>query len=208
MEILVTLTTAPADSGPAGVRVSGRVAGVSAAGRSRLTIVIQGPSRSDPRSEVQLSADGTFEFSGIQPGAYSVGVAGPGVARDTSSVKSIVVAGRDMRDIDLTAVVQMRVEGQVVVLDRSGREAGILPRPASIAFVNPDTGGANVMVDSRGHFTLLLREGEYTMSLPRLPDGFSVKSISSGSTDLLKTPLKIEWTTGQLPVTVTIEYAP
>jgi hypothetical protein len=55
---------------------------------------------------VQRSAsvldDGTFEITGVQPATYDIEITLPPALRSTWSVKSIVAAGRDVRDAPLT----------------------------------------------------------------------------------------------------------
>jgi TonB family protein len=62
----------------------------------------------------------------------------------------------------------------------------------------------NATILPNGSFGSVLPEGEYRVGWSGLPRGFEVKSITSGSTDLLSTNLSVSRVTAALPVVVTL----
>jgi hypothetical protein len=101
-EILLTLTTTPPTTGPRGFSVSGKITGIPETARSRVALVLHGPSADDPRTERAIEPGQTaFEIRNVPPGAYSLGIVGPDVPRDTSSFRSVVVIDGDVHNADL-----------------------------------------------------------------------------------------------------------
>jgi len=65
--------------------------------------------------------------------------------------------------------------------------------------------GSMVSVREDGAFNLVLVEGDYQVSVAELPLGYSIQSITSGSTDLLKDVLRVS--SGDSPITVQVVLA-
>jgi hypothetical protein len=56
-----------------------------------------------------------------------------------------------------------------------------------------------------GAFVLPLGEGDYRISLGRLPAGVSVKSIAYGASDLIANPLKLDGTSAPTEIRLTLQ---
>ena len=50
----------------------------------------------------------------------------------------------------------------------------------------------NVRIGADGRFTVPLQPGESRFSISGLPEGYSVRSMTSGTTDLLSTPVLVQ----------------
>lgn len=83
-----------------------------------------------------------------------------------------------------------RVQGGLSAVDVNGRTVAGIPGNISIQFRRAD-GSSVTSAQPGGVFGMQLPEGEYTVSLDRLPAGYTVKSILSGSIDITQSPLKV-----------------
>jgi hypothetical protein len=132
-----------------------------------------------------LSNDGSFEFPGVPPGTYSIavlGAGGPPVVMNVNAVDDIVGLVIDIpRQFEITGRVAM--EQQV-------------PIPQFEVRATDRDGKATRVYAGMGTFRIILEAGEYRFSVngvvsANLPAGYSVKSMRSGSTNLLSTSLKV-----------------
>jgi hypothetical protein len=154
-----------------------------------------------------IAADGSFEFPGVRPGAYSAHLI-PDMALPEMNLS---VHG-DLADvaipIPLHAVKDIRVKFVTVV-----EGGGLAPRvrlPLALSrAAEPDRplpAWYNGTIDIQSlEFSERLPLGEYrvpTASIP-LPAGYSLKSIRSGATDLRKDPLTIT-AMGAPPIEITL----
>src|SRR5262249_50645299 len=179
---------------PVGFTVRGhvtRLPGASATLRANLIQPAQGgvPPVS---TTVIVSPDGAFEFFNVRPGNYNVTVSTP------VPFQSIVVSNSDVSGIEFTVPPMRTVTGRVVM-------DGVGAVPQRLLFSVIYTNGTvtmNATVQPDGTFNVLLPEGEHRIALNAV--GYYVRSMSHGSADLLKDPLRLSNTeTAQLVVALT-----
>jgi TonB family protein len=186
----VAAPTAGTSSPSAGVALRGRVIrapGVPAPSQ-RVSITTGGnPALS---GETFTKADGSFEFLNVPPGSYTLQISVP------VPTQQIVVGNVDVNGIEFTAVPMKNVSGRVLV-----EGLGTVPR---LAFTVVHPNGRVTLVAAQqpdGTMRLFLPEGEHRVLLD-VP-GYTVKSLTYRSIDLLKDPIKIASTdTEQLLVTL------
>src|SRR5688572_23505985 len=143
-----------------------------------------------------VATGGSFEFPNVPPGTYSVRT----IPGHSTVLSTIVVADREITGIVLPAF--STVAGRVIMEDKSG-----IPAPPYALMIEAKRASGTTLattVTSNG-FTLPLVESEYQISFGKLPAGLSVKSISYGSTDLLRDPLKLDGSSKPTEIRVTLE---
>ena len=177
--LLVASFQTPATTG---VTVSGRVVPLNSpaiTGAGKVTLM---PTTSAARLETAIRPDGSFEFQGVSPGTYRI-TSTPGVQ---TRVITVTVSDKNLSDIELLNPRTVEVTGNVVV------ENGGL-RPGFSLLFSPYAGSTTgiALISSTGGFKTVLPEGDYRVSWNSLPEGFSVRSIVVGSTDLLSRPLTV-----------------
>jgi hypothetical protein len=186
------------------------------------------PSGYPPKTmEAVVSADGSFQFSKVPGGPYIVRLM-TGTANAQSDTpnptQAIFVGSQDIGGIDIAG--PQIITGRVVVegggalplaLGASETVAqGRIEARAAALPLQPQRGGQPLnairAADTQsfradGAFALALFPGEYRVSLTALPAGYSVRSISYGTTDVLQEPLKITGSSSQ-EIRVTLTHAP
>ena len=182
-----------------GVRVSGQLTGLptgAPAGVVRVGLLpIAGtPPLPGAMPEAPVQSDGSFEFLRIVPGAYNLRVSGapPTVTR------RVDVQDQDVEPFSLSlgpAVLgRVEIEGGGSLPPSKNAPPGI-PNPAAslgVRALRPDGGSApSPPLRTDGLFLWLLPAGEYRVAVTMLPFGYSVKSMSYGTANLLEAPLKI-----------------
>ena len=165
-----------------GVRVSG-VVGLKEASRApNQKILLTGSFWG--RLETTTDPSGAFLFTNVQPGTHVLRT------QDGLLLSSVVVADRDVSGVVVPALVP--VTGRVLV------EAGttMLPPPLTLLATRAD--GATTTINILGPLTVFsdgsagsafrvpLVEGDYQIQLSFIPTSFVIKSLTYGSTDLLK----------------------
>jgi hypothetical protein len=183
-----------------GVSVKGRVvppAGTTIATNPPPQVSIMG-GRSPQRTV--LAADGSFSFSGVPPGAYVVAVAVVASPPVVAQPVSVNVGDKDVNGIELVLVRTTGVSSRVVV------EGGGLRPPFSLSLANLKGGNPPLALGPfpNGTGGINVPEGDYRLSWGTFPAGYFVKSIVSGSTDLLANPLRVSVTSPPAPVVVTL----
>jgi TonB family protein len=128
---------------------------------------------------VVIAPDGTFEFRNVQPGSYILNIGIP------VPTQPLTVGSSDIRGLEFEAP---NVHSVPVRVTTEGLSAAV-PRPLfTITYRNGTTSiGTGSFPD--GSVRILLPEGEHRI-VPNIA-GFTVKSLTYGSIDLLKDPLKI-----------------
>ena len=186
-ELRLTFTTP--DQPP--VKISGKLTGLDAALFSRGPVSLN---LSEPRyvSSLQatISPDGTFEFPAVFPGNYNVALS-PSV---NATIPPINVGSKELTGFEINVPRRKEIAGRVVL-----EGSGPMPRfsvpmntvgPAlegpgglSMITINPQTDGA---------FRVSIQEGERRAGpVGGLPPGYTVKSMTYGTIDLLSAPIKI-----------------
>jgi hypothetical protein len=188
----------PRPARPAGRTVSGRILD-SATGKAWIAeaVYLSG-------APGTLFSDGSFEFHGVSPGSYTLeareGAPGGRTAKNNVAVR----AGDTTADLTYSSAPEaVRVSGRIAV------EGGSTAQLNHARVVMKNT-GTPYSVAADGTFSMVLRDGDYTLSVTDLPAGFAVKSISSGAADLLAQPLKVETKNGPVApdVLVTLSALP
>jgi Carboxypeptidase regulatory-like domain len=149
--------------------------------------------------EVGVSSDGRFELPSIPAGTYTLRtVPGSPGAQGTLVVQNREIAGVVIPGfVELTGVAVLQ-DGQKLPLQSIALMIHAVPAKGTIlaTVIRPD-----------GGFRFPLVEGEYRISMGKLPEGISVKSIEYGSADLLNAPLKLDGSGELREIRVTMERA-
>jgi TonB family protein len=128
---------------------------------------------------VVVAPDGTFEFHNVEPGTYIVNIGIP-VPTQPISVGSSDISGLEFEAPNIHSVpVRVTTEGLSTIVPRLLFSVGFRSGTTTIAAGSFPDGSTRV----------LLPEGEHQI-IPNVA-GFTVKSLTYGSIDLLKNPLKI-----------------
>ena len=182
---------------PAGATVSGRLVrptGEPMPATPAMRLGLLGGT--SPRPEATVAADGSFQFSKVRPGSYQLFVSGV----PSSQTIPLFVGENDVTGIEVPIIPTVTVLGTLSV-----EGDGLRPR-VTISFM-PVKGGTSVSGASLvagGVFRTVLPEGEYRVGWSALPAGYELKSITSGTEDLLATNLKVTGGPSNIPVNVTL----
>jgi Carboxypeptidase regulatory-like domain len=199
-EMVVRLETLPIES-ISGVKVGGRATGPGQQSVVGLGVSLA-PIGSDGKSaETTVQADGTFEFTRVTNGTYMLRFAAP-----VTAFSKVFVGGQDVTDIEIPIAARIEVAGQVRVLDTQGKIFSLVPANLSLTFRVANAGSVVATMGADRTFRILLPEDRYTLLVENLPATYSIKSIASGSLDLLKEPLKIDAQKPPPPIEVVLEY--
>jgi hypothetical protein len=162
------------------VKVSGRVTDLltTAGVRVVLTHQIFGS------VEASVQSDGSFVFPKVLPGNYVARLSLSGL----SASRQVTVADRDMTDVVITYPRQFVVASHIIVEGSANATPELVLEARNVkGTARPSTA---LSVNNLAMFTL--KDGEYNVSLQGVPAGFQLRSITYGTTDLQKTPLKID----------------
>jgi hypothetical protein len=142
-------------------------------------VTLSGTSLMTP-TKATIHEDGLYEFKNVRAGTYTLKVG-------ESEPATVVVADRDLHDVNLRVPAVRELRGRVTV-----KSDGPLPN-YSIWFAREPEGrlyAARPAPD--GSFRAILPEGEYRLRFPEFPtDLYQIESVSFGSVDVLKDPLRI-----------------
>jgi hypothetical protein len=163
------------------VKVSGRVADLLTTQGVR--VVLTHPTFGSVESPV--AADRSFAFSKVMPGTYVARLSLSGL----STARQIAVGDRDITDLVLTYPREFVVASHIIVEGEPDASPSVVleARDTKAGGGSPSTGlnaGTVVM--------LRLKDGEYNMALRMVRPGYVLKSMTYGTTDLQKAPLKID----------------
>jgi TonB family protein len=164
-----------------GVTVSGRVRRATGMGSigGQLVGMIGGAAQVQ---QTTTAADGSFQFLRVLPGTYQLSS-----AAGRTNPLPVVVADQDITGLEIVVIPTVNVTGNVVV-------EGNGPRPRVQLSLSPFKGTgqtAGVSTQPDGTFRATVPEGDYRVSWSNLPVGHEIKSLTTGSIDLLTTPLKV-----------------
>jgi hypothetical protein len=191
--IEVILTKTPPPGTPLGVTVSGHVRSPEFLRNTDPTLVLKNaliPQRSaagtllpiatrqGSLADVPVQADGSFEIHYVLPGRYALGY------------RVFEVAQSDITNLDfeddpngkfptlLDTVPPRSIKGTVTVIDG--------PIPEFEVLLTALRGGSKsqTLKIAGKEFSLGLTEGEYRVSIPSLPQGYVVRSVTGGPFDL------------------------
>jgi hypothetical protein len=181
-ELLITLRA------PTSVSVSGRVVGLPFT--SGILLVLMGTPL-----ETLVRPDGSFTFNNVTPGNYQLRVISPLIMQQ---VVPLTVGSTNLTDVTISMPQERWVTGRVVIEGSNAPPPGVSAeaRSADGRILSATTPSAYEGTNTGQFFVFRLRSGEYTISLRSIPAGYQLKSLSYGTVDLLKQPLKVDGTAG------------
>jgi hypothetical protein len=147
-----------------------------------------------PDLEAPIAADGSFEFPKVLPGTYRAQALPSNERQNPVSVNVV----RDIDGMEIVMPRQFEVSGRTVV-DLDGP---MVPR-FSLQATSLSGNSVNTIAGN-GTFRMILPEGTYRFMTSGFPAGYSVRSMKSGSVDLLREPLIAVGTAPIPEVVVTI----
>jgi len=172
-----------------GVKVSGKVSGLTGAYLSTARVTLSSTDPGGSEIETMLNADGSFEFPKVPTGRYNARLTGPPPSAVTPLSLHISVV-EPMSGLQFLVSPISQIQGIISAVDANGAAIAGLPANISIQFWRANSHDGTLSQPG-GVFSLMLAVGEYTVTVDRLPAGYTVKSILSGGTDITHAPLKI-----------------
>jgi hypothetical protein len=185
------------------VRVSGTVLDSNGA-PAQATLLLQSTSQIDGpfglRGQARSQPDGTFTIPNVSPGEYTLDVmtgqggrgGGAGSSPDVASMP-LIVGNDDVTGLTIAASKGGTIRGTVVADGGS-----TLPTTATgLQIAAQSLGGAlrgngpPAQVSSAGAFDIAGLAGSYALRVDRVPDGWTVKSISVNGKDAADLPIDI-----------------
>jgi hypothetical protein len=134
--------------------------------------------------ESAVQANRTFSFSSVLPGNYAVRVTGPGIPTSLPA-GSVRIADKDITGLEVAA--PHFVSGRVIVTG-----GGTAPRFSLPLRSATDEATLTIEPQLDGSFRAALPLGAWQAAAPvGLPAGLKVESITYGSTDITKSPLRV-----------------
>lgn len=154
---------------------------------------------------IPVSADGSFEISGIAPGEFSISLGAP----FRSPSRNFFIKDGNVTDFEIKVPTEIPV--RVVMTDGSAFAAGpielVATTPVSATNINraaPKIMTGRTQFSAGGNFTLTVFPGENSIRVENLPVGYVVKSITCGGVDLQHNPLQLD-STPSSPILVTLD---
>ena len=134
-------------------------------------------------------ADGRIEYFNVPPGSYVVQA---GISGVLPVFKNIVVADQPVDGIEIPIPVAS-FSGRIVMEDGSAFPAPQAFGEAIVTTVNnPYMVMSTIMpITAAGTFSRLMESEEYRFSLRTLPEGYTIRSVTSGEKNLLRESLKV-----------------
>jgi len=160
------------------VNVSGRVNGLLTTQGVRVVLMNQALGN----VEAPVQADGSFAFSRVMPGNYNARLSLSGL----SAATQVVVRNQDINNVVITYPREFVVAGHVIV------EGATTAAPQLTLEAKSATLSRSSSIVNRGVMMLQLKDGEYNVTVRNIPEGYQLKSVMFGTTDLQKSPLKID----------------
>jgi hypothetical protein len=152
-------------------------------------LLVSAEKRDDPVYESTLAADGSFEFSGVTPGAYKLET----YPDSPASLHGIVVGKTDVTGIEFTMPVLVNVKGGIEWANAQGSDVAPPRDGVSVQFTRKE--GTRVLawgaLAQSGAFHFYLPEGEYRFSVSDLPPNFDLGSVTVGDVNILEDGLRV-----------------
>jgi hypothetical protein len=196
--------------------VAGRVIGLNSTDRAAdlMSVTLGTKDNIHIRPAIPVHSDGTFEYTGVDPGEYVAILVYTNMPNMPfwDELNSIVAAEfevqrSDLKDVTLVIPQATMISGHFVLEGQ-----GPLPRLSfwfplnpvradPYSFVIPVTSearisseyGLEVYPSPDGTFQVVILDGEQRVGNPvRLPPGYSVKSLTYGTTDILTNPFNVD----------------
>jgi len=180
------------------VRVSGTVLDSNGA-PTQATVMLQSTAQIDGplgmRAQARSQADGTFTMPNVSPGEYTLEVMtgqGGRAAAASPDVASmpLVVGNEDVAGLTIATSKGGTIRGTVVADAGSAPTTGLQISMQSLGGVLRGN-GLNAQVSSAGTFDLSGLAGSYVLRVDRIPDGWTVKSITVNGKDASDLPIDV-----------------
>jgi len=180
------------------VRVSGTVLDSNGA-PAQATVMLQSTAQIDGplgmRAQARSQADGTFTMPNVSPGEYTLEVMtgqGGRAAAASPDVASmpLVVGNEDVAGLTIATSKGGTIRGTVVADAGSAPTTGLQISMQSLGGVLRGN-GLNAQVSSAGTFDLSGLAGSYVLRVDRIPDGWTVKSITVNGKDASDLPIDV-----------------
>jgi hypothetical protein len=133
------------------------------------------------QQQAEIKADGSFEFVRLQAGTYRLQY----TPTPFPAPITITITDKDVKDILFPVP-----PPPIFVTGNIAMEDGSAAPSVSLAFV-PVVPGTTTEVTSRQWFAISLTEGDYRVAAKRLPNGYTVKTLTVGATNLLTSTLTL-----------------
>ena len=187
-----------------GVLVSGRLIGTPATVVQSISLSGSGSGCS---ARARVESDGSFSFNRVPEGRYQLQLSPMPLGWEASS---LTVGTTDLTGTQIELPHLIAIRGRAFAEDEiSLHETPMDPLPVrAVLLQGGPIGEVNSTIQRDGTFELLLPRGEYRISVPRVPEGYRVKSIASGSTDLQRSTLTVRETsstTNEIRVTFAVD---
>ncbi|HEX4999340.1 MAG TPA: carboxypeptidase-like regulatory domain-containing protein, partial [Terriglobia bacterium] len=169
-----------------GFKVSGRIAWHDRKAVGPTMVALMELDGSGVAGSTAPAADDSFEFTHVHPGAYVL----LADIRRKQGIQPLFVTVSDQNVAGLELVIPRVIELTGIALAEDGQTLSQL----SMHFVpmsETGTGGESAAIDIDGTFDARLPEGDYRLMSDMLPAGYYFKSLTAGSMDLLREPLKV-----------------
>jgi hypothetical protein len=145
-------------------------------------ILVTGELDSNPQM-AEVNSDGSFEFSRVAPGKY---LAELRILDGTTLSEEVVVVDKDVSGVELSVPKILEIAGKVI-LEGGGDVPAFFFRMERPAFGRMTY---SARPDRDGSFKANLPEGMHITIQGFNPNKYTLKSVTYGSVDLLKDPLK------------------
>jgi TonB family protein len=167
------------------VKVSGRVIN---AGSTR-TLSLTGPNVD--QIQINVNPDGTFEIAQVLPGTYQMR---PNLSAAPISLAtpltSVVIPNQDTTNLIITLPLTKDVPGIVVNTTGAGVEGRFMLNYSQTSGTSSSSGGRTIATQSDGKFSLQIAENA-NVRLSLNPPGFTIKSATYGTTDLMRDTMRV-----------------
>ena len=182
-------------------RVRGQVAGMPADGASRMRLSLEPQKRMGGATMefggAMLGADGSFEFSSVQPGSYVVTAMGFAEGRRPQAfgMATVTVTDNDVDGVILQASVPVpiTITGSVKVQgeEKAALQGSVILQPMG-GFGFPGRGAPPARLQSDGTFQIEgVSRGKYYINVTGLPAGSYLKQVTAGGADVLDSGLDL-----------------
>jgi hypothetical protein len=149
-----------------------------------------------------IDEKGAFEVRGVFPGSYLL-LTSPFDRAQLSARQRLEVGNSDVNDVEVTLRPPVEVQGRVKI--EGDASPGLKPDNVYVVLIQEDAlswdrdNGAEAEAD--GSFTLSkLDQGEYRVSVSRIPPGCYLKAVTYGGVDALAKGVNIGEAAGTLEV--------
>jgi protein TonB len=168
------------------VKVSGRVINVG----SNRTLTLSGPSVD--QIQLTVNSDGTFAIPQALPGTYTIRPNTSALTLPSLAVQpiSVVIPSQDTTNLVITLPPTKEVQGIVLNASGAGVEGRFSLNYTQTSLNSSGGGGRTIGTQLDGRFTLEIPEGgdfRLTLSAP----GYTVKSATYGTTDLMRETMRV-----------------